>query len=212
MTDTPFEALKHHLRELDELTSWRFLDVGAHLGNFYASMLETFPKAVGVCIEPNPHSRRRLEHDHAVRAYAWAASDQYKTTTMYTRHDKLDSSGASLYIENRANWLDSERVKEFRVEAYPLDMFFARESFELVKLDTQGSELDIIRGGEQTIRNCRYLLVETQLVEYNRGAPFQQEVCAAIHNLGFEQVALVEDHIDKQSTLVQQDILFRNAA
>ena len=207
---TPFESLQLHLQELDRLTSWRFLDVGAHLGNFYAGMLATFPKAVGVCIEPNPHSRRRLEHDHQVRAYAWAASDQYKTTTMYTQHDKLDSSGASLYRENRANWLDPSRVKEFRVEAYPLDWFFARERFELVKLDTQGSELDCIRGGEQTIRNCTYLLVETQLVEYNQGAPFQHEVVESVQDLGFEQVALVEDHWDKQNTLVQQDLLFRN--
>ena len=209
---TPFESLQLHLQELDRLTSWRFLDVGAHLGNFYAGMLATFPKAVGVCIEPNPHSRRRLEHDHHIRAYAWAASDQYKTTTMYTQHDKLDSSGASLYRENRANWLDPSRVKEFRVEAYPLDWFFARERFELVKLDTQGSELDCIRGGEQTIRNCTYLLVETQLVEYNQGAPFQQEVVKAIQDLGFKQVALVEDHWNKQNTLVQQDLLFRNTA
>lgn len=56
---------------------------------------------------------------------------------------------------------------------------------DLVKIDVQGSEKDIIEGGENTIKNTKYLIVEMQSVEYNQGAPMVTETMPYIESLGF---------------------------
>ena len=42
---------------------------------------------------------------------------------------------------------------------------------DLVKIDVQGAELDILRGGIEIINHAKYLIIELQHQQYNRGAP-----------------------------------------
>ena len=42
---------------------------------------------------------------------------------------------------------------------------------ELIKIDVQGAELDILKGGQEIISNAKYLIIELQNIEYNKGAP-----------------------------------------
>jgi len=42
---------------------------------------------------------------------------------------------------------------------------------DLVKIDVQGSEIDVIKGGIDIIKNAKHLIVELQHVQYNQGAP-----------------------------------------
>jgi hypothetical protein len=41
----------------------------------------------------------------------------------------------------------------------------------LVKIDVQGAEVDIIRGGLNTLKHTTRMIVELQHTEYNKGAP-----------------------------------------
>ena len=40
-------------------------------------------------------------------------------------------------------------------------------TFDLIKLDTQGSEIDILNGGSHMIKNTTAIIVEVSHVEYN---------------------------------------------
>ena len=42
---------------------------------------------------------------------------------------------------------------------------------DFIKIDTQGSELDILKGGEKTISNCSLIYLECPIIEYNLGSP-----------------------------------------
>ena len=46
---------------------------------------------------------------------------------------------------------------------------------DLVKIDVQGCELDILKGSMDTINKSKYLIVELQHSEYNKGAPLCNE-------------------------------------
>jgi len=45
---------------------------------------------------------------------------------------------------------------------------------DLVKIDVQGAELDILKGGMVVINNAKYLIIELQDTQYNRGAPLAE--------------------------------------
>ena len=62
------------------------------------------------------------------------------------------------YIEMKSMTLDTI-VKE---RGFPLP--------DLIKIDVQGAEVDIIKGGLNTINNAKRLIVELQHTEYNQGA------------------------------------------
>lgn len=60
---------------------------------------------------------------------------------------------------------------------------------DLVKIDTQGSELDIIQGAVNTLFDTQHLIVEMQHTQYNLDAPLAYQTIPHIQHLGFELVA-----------------------
>jgi FkbM family methyltransferase len=60
---------------------------------------------------------------------------------------------------------------------------------DLVKIDTQGSELDIIKGGKNIIGKTKHLIVEMQHNQYNLGAPLANASIPVIEKHGFKLVA-----------------------
>lgn len=81
------------------------------------------------------------------------------------------------YIEKTTRSLDSV-VKE---RGFPLP--------DLVKIDVQGAEYDVIKGGIETISNATYLIVEMQNVHYNKDAPLVSETKPYIESLGWKCIA-----------------------
>ena len=65
---------------------------------------------------------------------------------------------------------------------------------DLIKIDTQGSELDILKGAENTIKGVKHLIVELQHVQYNIGAKLVDESIEYIFSLGFELVPTGNDN------------------
>ncbi len=56
---------------------------------------------------------------------------------------------------------------------------------DLVKIDVQGSEQDVIKGGMKTLKHCEHLIVELQKKEYNLGAPLAKEMIPWLYSQGF---------------------------
>ena len=83
------------------------------------------------------------------------------------------------------------------------------ESFDFIKMDTQGSELDIIKGGLNTIKKCKYLLIEVALVPANENAPLKEDIVKFLSNYNFKPVDVLYDHIS-DGKLTQQDVLFKS--
>jgi FkbM family methyltransferase len=56
---------------------------------------------------------------------------------------------------------------------------------DLIKMDVQGSELDVIKGGNDIVRNAKAVILELPHVEYNIGAPTKEIVIKYMESLGF---------------------------
>lgn len=55
----------------------------------------------------------------------------------------------------------------------------------LMKLDVQGFELQVLRGGIRTLNSAEVVILETALLPYNEGAPLFSEVVAFMQDVGF---------------------------
>jgi FkbM family methyltransferase len=57
---------------------------------------------------------------------------------------------------------------------------------DLIKIDVQGSEIDVINGAINTIKHAKYLIVELQHTQYNEGAPMADFSIPYIESLGWK--------------------------
>ena len=80
-------------------------------------------------------------------------------------------------------------------------------SFDLVKIDVQGAEIDVMEGAGDIIANSKFVLLEAAVTNYNEGAPKQQDVINYMNNLGFKDYEIF-DEIRFDGVLIQLDLLF----
>lgn len=185
------------------------LDVGAHLGGFSVSFLDVFPTCVPTLVEPNPHCQDDLARLPFER-HAVAASSEAGTAEMFLTQEWLQSTGSSLYRENTAFFRDEVLVKQ-EVPKVRLDDLFAGRRFDFVKIDTQGSELDVLQGGQAVLRQADYILIEVSLVDYNIGGAQAEAVFAQMAAMGFRCADVTEFHRLRgvaDGGLLQMDFLF----
>jgi FkbM family methyltransferase len=185
------------------------LDIGAHVGTFTRDFLGVFPRCVPTLIEPNPFCLDDLGklgfEQHAV-----AASNEPGFAEMFLSREWLQSTGASLYRENTAYFRDEVVVKR-QVQKARLDDLFCGRKFDFVKIDTQGSELDVILGGPVILSQADYVLVEVSLVEYNIGGARAESVFEKLTELGFHCTEVTDFHrlaSVHNGNLLQMDFLF----
>ncbi len=80
---------------------------------------------------------------------------------------------------------------------------------DFMKLDVQGAELDVLRGGLEALRSAQYVLMEVAISDYNRGAPNAGEVISFMtgHGFAIRDIADVKRR-GRGGPVNQMDILF----
>ncbi len=189
----------------------RFLDIGAHTGEFTQNILRLAPECQVVMVEANPNCEpylQKLNHGYDILAL----SNKQGKAELFVEKANMLGTGASLYKEN-TEWYADGKFDKVEVELDTLDnkKYFGYEVIDLVKLDVQGAELDILEGGRKTITRSKYMLIETSLVVYNHGAPLVDAIVPKMKEYGF----YIEDILDylkfNKNQISQMDILFKNS-
>ena len=81
---------------------------------------------------------------------------------------------------------------------------------DLIKIDTQGSELDILKGMTNVLKYAKCLLIELQHVQYNQDAPLCDVTIEYLKTLGFHCISSrFSDNggVDADYCFVSQNIL-----
>jgi FkbM family methyltransferase len=184
------------------------LDIGAHFGDFTKGMKQQLPVANYFMIEANPECEYNLKQISFADYNITLLSDEEKEVTYYVNKNDLTSTGNSYYKET-TDFFSEGNVLEKKVKAMTLDNLFPDQIFDFIKIDTQGSEIDIIKGGKDLVSKAKYILLECSIEKYNEGAPLVDDVKTFMNSIGFIDIAIVEEHYF-DNKLFQQDILFKN--
>lgn len=142
------------LRELDPYVSGVCVDVGAatgHITHYLAPLAEHVWAFEPV--EPVHRQLRKMElvHDNVTAVQA-AVADFNGEATIYVDDKRLSNSGFQNLVDGPST----------TVQTWALDTFFdERTEIGFVKIDVEGTELDVIKGARRILlENSPHLLVE----------------------------------------------------
>lgn len=182
-------------------------DIGARRGDWSESLHKLLPKSEFFLFDASgkyeSHIRKKFEN-----FYVKTLSSTAKEVEFYSN----GSAGDSYFKENS---LLFEKTPSIKVKTCTLDSLI--EEFNLpepdfIKVDTQGSELDVLMGGANSLTSASYVQLELPLIPLNAGAPNIEEVLEFMRYRGFYPHDVIEMHRNKLDKKIWQiDLLFLNS-
>jgi FkbM family methyltransferase len=140
-----FDDLKHYGFPLDTV-----FDVGANVGQFAFSCLQANPEAKLHCFEPEPRCYQELQRritDSQVVFSSLALGETESEQTLYV-------TGGTTNSLKRPDG----QFEEATISVSTLDQYLEANnisSVDLLKIDTEGYEMEVLRGATNAFRNSK---------------------------------------------------------
>lgn len=190
------------------------IDIGVASGTPW---LYQFPEAKLVLVEPNPTfsmdlERISAEHQADILPYA-AGVDAGELSLNVDLYAPSSSSFYAASSEVQSYWKSrglDRPIETRRVDVRPLDLMIAeryRPPF-LIKIDTEGFELEVLKGAIETLAKTELLIVETSVPGRHEGSYAFADLIAFLAENGFG----FSDILDVQSFNDDGDISYMDIA
>lgn len=191
------------------------LDIGAWRGTWARSFTQIFPYSKIILFEANPTNESYLKNSNYkyFNKLLWKYSGVEKD--FFTLTDDLANinTGSSIYLENTHVYNENTTViKKMKTETLDsISELNNIKNINFIKLDVQGSELDILEGSKNVLKNnfVEFILMELPLKEYNHGTPDFYEYLNYMKDIGFVPFDIYEIH-EWEDKVLQMDVLFVN--
>jgi len=152
------------------------IDVGAHKGEFTSYILKIKNIKKIFCFEPqikiNQILVNRFSHISKIRIFNCAldkvAGKKYIFINKLTSTSSLQIHNKKSFFLKLKNFLQkskSDYIKKYKVQTNTIDNIFQNIDLKksLLKIDVEGSEMNVLNGGQKTIKNnVEYILIENQ--------------------------------------------------
>jgi FkbM family methyltransferase len=164
------------------------VDVGAYLGEWTVTARSIFPEAAFFMIEAQESKREALEEVKGRNgasvnyriALLGAASREY---VEFHQYENAPTASSVLAAQSGA----PGRLVHCKMET--LDSVLNQAGFgrpDLIKIDVQGYELEVLKGGPEALAAAEAIVMEVSLIELYRGNPLLPEVIAFMLERGFQ--------------------------
>lgn len=173
------------------------IDIGARWG-ISAEFAVAAPLFNALAFEPDPDEARRVLEkgrsedwaDFTVEAKALGRDDRPLALNLYSRANNSSIHPVSPEAKARYALGGFELDKVLSVPASSLDAVVfggaSRRAGEVIKLDTQGAELEILSGASRTLQERTVCIVtEAHFFRLYDGAPFFAEIDQHLRGIGF---------------------------
>lgn len=209
-----FATEKHsemtHTARLDFLKKKGFdpqviYDIGAYRGTWSQEIQQVFPSSKFFLFEANENNTPYLQK-LSFPFFIAALGDREDKVTFYSNN----STGDSLLKEQTQYYCEGKCVAK-QVEMTTLEKLVANNKLplpDLIKMDVQGAEKLIIQGSPDIVKHAKVVILETKILEYNKGAPLIYEIMTLMNGLGYRILDILELHYLPSGELNELDILF----
>lgn len=170
------------------------IDVGAHRGDWTTMALRIFPHAKVIMIEPQEELRTDLAkvcEIHNDVEFLVTAAGRQKGELVQTIWSDL--AGSSFLPEASARRLEEGTQRVTPVTTLD-DILSERPSFmpDLLKIDTQGFELEVLAGAKSLMGKTELVILETSLYEFVPGMPKTFDCIKFMEENGYELYDITE--------------------
>lgn len=182
------------------------IDIGAYEGNWALEVHSLFPQASVLLIEGQVNKKEILLEKiktlpNATLQIALLGAESKEVEF------NIYETASSVFKEDNETGAKTEKVQLQLLDNLTRDTQF--EHPDLIKLDTQGYELEILKGGKQTLAQAQAVLMEVSLLGIYKGAPLVDEAINFMKANGFvlyDICSLIRRPLDH--ALYQSDFLF----
>ena len=164
------------------------IDVGAHKGEFAQNALQIESVNKIIAFEPQKKIfsllKEKFYDNDKIVLNNFALSEKVekrimkinKMTATSTLNHEINND--SLYFKFKSFLLYQKNsiIDEEEIDTTTFDAFFNGEMFDentLLKIDTEGYEIHVLKGSEQKIREMKYILIENQFSKMYKNVNFR---------------------------------------
>jgi FkbM family methyltransferase len=193
------------------------VDVGANTGRAARLFSKMFPGSPIWSFEPGVEAFRELSDagdlGH-VKKFNLALSDTDGSATFNIFHGSQLNS--LLVNEPAGQRLDPELIPKgtAQVQTVRLDTFCEQQKvskIEILKLDTQGYELHVLRGAERLLKagGIKLVYLEVNFIPLYQGQPSPAEIFSMMAQFGYGLIGYYDASRDVNGTIKYCDFLFK---
>lgn len=178
-------------------------DIGAFKGEWSASLKKYYHNVEIILFEGNPEYNEILSNS-GFQFFNIVLSNPGRE---YVDFYNGTNSGDSYYKETTKHYDNQRSIK---LQSFTLDSIIKKQDLpwpNFIKIDTQGSELDILLGAELILNYVDLIYIECPIIKYNEGAPNISDYLEFFKSKNFIPVDIFEIH-RSENTLLQIDIMF----
>lgn len=192
------------------------LDIGANIGQSAATVRAAFPQAWIYSFEPLPDCfeqlQRRMNGDSRFTAFNIGIGDRSGELTFQRSSFSPSSSFLPMAETHKTAFPYTSDATELKVKVQRLDDIAPTIHIHeplLVKIDVQGYEEHVLRGGEHTIQKAKAVIVETSFRTLYEGQPLFDSVYQRMRDWGytyFGSLDQLDNPVDGEN--IQADSIF----
>jgi FkbM family methyltransferase len=213
------QSPKNTLLGVASLDVGTVIDVGSNEGQFARMICNFFPRAELYCFEPLNDPFRKLSswaqaHDGRVHCYQLALGDGEGMPEMHL-HEQHTPSSSLLPATDACHRLypqtKKERMTRVRVSTLDRTLGGALDSMAreiLLKLDVQGFEDRVLRGGRHVLSRCRAVLLEVCLDPLYHGQAEFHRLVHLLHNAGFHYAGNLDQVYGQDGRVIYLNAVF----
>jgi FkbM family methyltransferase len=182
------------------------IDIGAYVGAWTEQVLSLFPNAHFLLFEAQqskiPNLDRLSQKHHNVSYNNVLLGAEQREKVVFFEME----TGSSVFEENT----DYKRER-ITLPMTTLDLQLATVELKgscLMKLDVQGSELEVLSGATKTLDHVDVILIEASVLAYNEGAPLINDIFAFMKQIGFVLFDICDEKRLSSKILLQVDLIF----
>lgn len=179
------------------------VEAGAYNGDDSAVLANRWPQGYVHCFEPIPELYKVVlevtKDSKNLSAYPLALADKEGVADFYVSssdaHPDVPSASSSLlqpeqHLEKAPNVLFKKKIQ---VQTITLDQWADENKIDHIDfmwLDTQGSELSILKHGQEILKTVKVVLMEVEFVEAYKNQPLFSEIKTWMESQGFRLEAI----------------------
>ena len=202
--------LRNPKKEAEQLKiqKWNFLkkipiktiiDVGANEGQFVEEILNIFPLAEIYSFEPLGDCYKKLmsnfRNNKKVHTYNFALGEQDGEITFSRSSASPSSSILKMGDLHKKLYPHTANLVEEKVKIKRLDDVFADVNLEnevLLKIDVQGAEEKVIKGGSSVLKKANMIITEVSYATLYENQPLFRDIMNLLEKYGFSYIGNME--------------------
>jgi FkbM family methyltransferase len=194
------------------------IDIGSNVGDITRELIQDKNNFV-ISVEPIPYlanNLKNLESNHSnLKVINCAISDEDGEQTFYINEPHCTSSLKKFNDEvknkwpYRLNYKEKIIVKTIKLSTLIEELSLQNEIISFLKIDTQGSDLDVIKSSEKYLSNIKEIKCETFITDKNNDLYIDESKSdEVIEFMNQNDFILTKNEINE--TRLWSDLTFKN--